>query len=209
MSGPKMIIAHTILIFQVILLHGWLTLNASTVCGHLLTNTRSSATSGSIQETSRFRVIRVAKHSTGRMFCAFTKWNIWTCLGKTFKNKINPTNMWCLASFLIHLFSSLKNHWLIFCLPICLRPLLFRRGFWHLWRQFCIPRLSCLQDAFLYARSKTSDVLWYGIRPSVCPSVRPSVCLSVRPLATSCPLNILKSLWATVMILGRKIGHGK
>ena len=28
---------------------------------------------------------------------------------------------------------------------------------------------------FLYARSKTSDILWYGVRPSVCPSVCPSV----------------------------------
>ena len=37
----------------------------------------------------------------------------------------------------------------------------------------------------LYARSKTSDVLWYGVRPSVCPSVR--------PLATLCLLNIVKS----------------
>jgi len=50
----------------------------------------------------------------------------------------------------------------------------------------------------LYARSKTSDVLWYGVRPSVRLSVRPSVrlsvCPSVRPLATSCPLNILKTL---------------
>jgi len=34
---------------------------------------------------------------------------------------------------------------------------------------------------------------YYGMA-SVRPSVRPSVRLSVRPLATSCPLNILKSL---------------
>jgi len=34
---------------------------------------------------------------------------------------------------------------------------------------------------------------YYGM-PFVRLSVRPSVCLSVRPLATSCPLNILKSL---------------
>ena len=32
--------------------------------------------------------------------------------------------------------------------------------------------------------------------------VRPSVC----PWATSCPPNILKCFWATVMVLGRKIG---
>jgi len=38
---------------------------------------------------------------------------------------------------------------------------------------------------------------------------RSSVCLSVRPLATSCPLNILKSLRVTVMVLGRKIGPGQ
>jgi len=54
--------------------------------------------------------------------------------------------------------------------------------------------LSCLIchpnfDTFLYARSETSDVLWYAVRPFVCSSVR----LSVRPLATSCPLNNLKS----------------
>ena len=30
-------------------------------------------------------------------------------------------------------------------------------------------------DRFLYARSKTSDVLWYGVRPSVRLSVCPSV----------------------------------
>ena len=36
-----------------------------------------------------------------------------------------------------------------------------------------------------------------------------SICLSVRPLATSCLLNILKSLWVTVILLGRKIGHGQ
>ena len=39
--------------------------------------------------------------------------------------------------------------------------------------------------------------------------VRPSVRPSVRPLATTCPLNILKSLWMTVILLGRKIGHGQ
>jgi len=36
-------------------------------------------------------------------------------------------------------------------------------------------------------------------------SVRPSVC----PLAISCLVNILKSLWVTVMVLNRKIGHGQ
>jgi len=38
---------------------------------------------------------------------------------------------------------------------------------------------------------------------------RPSVCPSVRPLATSCPFNILKSLWVTVMVPYRKIDHGQ
>ena len=38
-----------------------------------------------------------------------------------------------------------------------------------------------LKYAFLYARNETSDVLWYGVRPSV------------SPLATSCLLNIFKS----------------
>jgi len=55
--------------------------------------------------------------------------------------------------------------------------------------------------SFLYTRSEILDVLWYGVRPSVC--------LSVRPLATSCLLNILKSFGVTVMVLGRKIGHGQ
>jgi len=36
-----------------------------------------------------------------------------------------------------------------------------------------------------------------------------SVRMYVRPLATSCPLNILKSYWMTVMVLGRKIGLGQ
>jgi len=44
-------------------------------------------------------------------------------------------------------------------------------------------------------------LIWYGVRPSVRSSVR--------PLATSCPLNILNNLLETVMILGRKIGHGQ
>jgi len=35
------------------------------------------------------------------------------------------------------------------------------------------------------------------------------VCPSVHPFPTSCPLNILKNLWVTVMILGRKIVHGQ
>ena len=54
---------------------------------------------------------------------------------------------------------------------------------------------------------KWGDILFLATL-SVCPSVRPSVCPSVRPLATSCPLNILKSLWVTVILLSRNIGHG-
>ena len=46
---------------------------------------------------------------------------------------------------------------------------------------------------FLYARSETSDVLWYGVCPSVCLSVRLSVCLSVRHIMSAQYLKMFLS----------------
>jgi len=38
-----------------------------------------------------------------------------------------------------------------------------------------LPEANLLDNTFIYARSETSDVLWYCVRPPVCPSVRSTV----------------------------------
>jgi len=69
--------------------------------------------------------------------------------------------------------------------------------FWQSWQNMGLKKFP-LEWYFYTPEVKLRT--YYGMA-----FVRPSV----RPLATSCLLNILKSLWVTVIQVDRKIGHGQ